>query len=269
MALLHLELGDPVAEQPADAVGPLEHHDVVTGARELLRRGQTGGARADHRRIVARHIGNRDGDNAGGNGVARQPPALDAREMFAHGVDLADMRAGAQQRPRHRLFVCKRNAVRRRDPVGRCAARHQHQHQIVGGSSIGEFERTLGRLQAGRIRHWMAGLDHGDDAGRPAIAMPRYRDAANAFGWQTHRIEIIILRGLGHRAGGFAGRQNNHMAARRRRQQARQERRRMRGFYRNAIQRCEKSAQVVFCLIHQCPHFRKPAYIDKSAGGLL
>ena len=27
VALLHLELGDAVAEQPADAVGPLEHDD--------------------------------------------------------------------------------------------------------------------------------------------------------------------------------------------------------------------------------------------------
>ena len=37
VALLHLELGDAVAQQPADAVGALEHGHVVTGARELLR----------------------------------------------------------------------------------------------------------------------------------------------------------------------------------------------------------------------------------------
>ena len=32
VALLHLELGDAVAQQPADAVGALEHGDVVAGA---------------------------------------------------------------------------------------------------------------------------------------------------------------------------------------------------------------------------------------------
>ena len=53
MALLHLELGDAVAQQPADAVGPLEHDDVVPGARELLRGGQTGRARADDRDLAA------------------------------------------------------------------------------------------------------------------------------------------------------------------------------------------------------------------------
>jgi hypothetical protein len=35
-ALLHLELGDAVAQQAADAIGALEHRHVVPGARELL-----------------------------------------------------------------------------------------------------------------------------------------------------------------------------------------------------------------------------------------
>jgi hypothetical protein len=42
----------------------------------------------------------------------------------------------------------------------------------------------------------------------------------------------------------------------------------MRGFYRNAEKVCEKSAQVVIWLNHWCPHFRKPAYIGKSAGNI-
>src|SRR3546814_5913420 len=36
VALLHLELGDAVAQEATDAVGPLEHDDVVPGSRELL-----------------------------------------------------------------------------------------------------------------------------------------------------------------------------------------------------------------------------------------
>ena len=52
--LLHLELGDAVAQQPADAVGALEHHDVVPDAGELLGRRQPGRAGADHRDLLAR-----------------------------------------------------------------------------------------------------------------------------------------------------------------------------------------------------------------------
>ena len=40
--LLHLELGDAVAQQPADLVGPLVDRDGVTGAGELLGGGQAG-----------------------------------------------------------------------------------------------------------------------------------------------------------------------------------------------------------------------------------
>ena len=46
VALLHLELGDAVAEQAADAVGPLEHDDAVPGARELLGGGEARPARS-------------------------------------------------------------------------------------------------------------------------------------------------------------------------------------------------------------------------------
>ena len=48
VALLHLELGDAVAQQAADPVGALEHDDVVTGARELLGGGEPGRSGADH-----------------------------------------------------------------------------------------------------------------------------------------------------------------------------------------------------------------------------
>ena len=47
VALLHLELGDAVAQQAADAVGALEHDDVVAGPGQLLGGGQPGRAGAD------------------------------------------------------------------------------------------------------------------------------------------------------------------------------------------------------------------------------
>jgi hypothetical protein len=46
--LLDLEVGNAVAEQPADLVIPLVHGDGVTGAGQLLRGGQPGGTGTDH-----------------------------------------------------------------------------------------------------------------------------------------------------------------------------------------------------------------------------
>ena len=51
--LLHLEIGDAVAQQSADAVVLLEHRDVVAGARELLRAGEPRRAGADHGDLLA------------------------------------------------------------------------------------------------------------------------------------------------------------------------------------------------------------------------
>ena len=48
MVLLHLEVGDAVAEQPAGLRLPLEHVHLVADAGELLRAGQAGRSRADH-----------------------------------------------------------------------------------------------------------------------------------------------------------------------------------------------------------------------------
>ena len=57
MPLLHLEVGDAVAEQAADAVGALEDGDGVPGAGELLRGGQAGGPGADDRhRLAGLHL---------------------------------------------------------------------------------------------------------------------------------------------------------------------------------------------------------------------
>ena len=61
VALLHLEVGDAVAQQAAGLGVLLVEVDVVPGARELLRAGQARGARADHGHGLAgldfRHVG--------------------------------------------------------------------------------------------------------------------------------------------------------------------------------------------------------------------
>ena len=53
-ALLHLEVGNAVAQQPADAVGLLEHGRRVPGPRQLLRAGEARRARADDGDPLAR-----------------------------------------------------------------------------------------------------------------------------------------------------------------------------------------------------------------------
>ncbi len=78
--LLHLEVGDAVAEQAADAVGPLEDDDIVTDAGELLRGGQPGGAGADDRHPLARLDG----------GDLRHDPALGPGAIDDRQLDLLD-----------------------------------------------------------------------------------------------------------------------------------------------------------------------------------
>ena len=51
--LLHLELGDAVAQQPADAIGPLEDRDEVSRLVQLIGRRQPRGSRSDDRHRLA------------------------------------------------------------------------------------------------------------------------------------------------------------------------------------------------------------------------
>ena len=53
-AFLHLEFGNAVAHQSADAIVTLVHRDLVAGAAQLLGRRQAGGAAADDRHFLVR-----------------------------------------------------------------------------------------------------------------------------------------------------------------------------------------------------------------------
>src|SRR3990172_2154883 len=78
--LLHLELGDAVAEEAADPVRALEHGDGVAGAGELLGASEAGGPGAD------------DGDGLAGEGVRglRVPPPLLPGPLDDGQLDLLD-----------------------------------------------------------------------------------------------------------------------------------------------------------------------------------
>ena len=150
--------------------------------------------------------------------------------MFAHRIDLADIRAGAKQCAGHCLFFRERKAGGGRDPVGRCAARHQHQHEIIRARGLRQFECVRGRVQARFIRHRMPCLDHLDHFGRASIAMARDRDPRHAFARHAFRFEIMPLGGLGHRARGLVGSEQDQSPGNGRfRQERRQADGRMRG----------------------------------------
>jgi hypothetical protein len=74
--LLHLELGDAVAQQAADAVGALVDRDGVARPGELLRGGEAGRAGADDRdRLAGEALGGLRGD------VAGLPRLVDDRDL--------------------------------------------------------------------------------------------------------------------------------------------------------------------------------------------
>ena len=79
MALLELELGDAVAQQPADAVGALEDRDLVPGAVQLIGGGEAGRTRADDRDRLAGAPGRR----------TRHDPAFQERPLDDRQLDRA------------------------------------------------------------------------------------------------------------------------------------------------------------------------------------
>ena len=114
VALLHLELGNAVAQQPADAVGALEDRDLVAGASQLLGGRQPGGTRSHHGDLLAGELGRRQRDD----------PAF--VEGLVDDLDL-DLLDG------HRVLVDAEHARR----LARCRAQPP-----------GELGEVVGRVQA-------------------------------------------------------------------------------------------------------------------------
>ncbi len=116
--LLHLELGDAVAQQAADAVVALEHGDVVPGPSELLGRRQAGG--------TATHDGHRPAGALGRQ--LRRRPALRPGPVGNLNLHLLD---------RHRVGVDAQHAG--------CLARR-------GTQPAGELREVVRRVQSlGRL----------------------------------------------------------------------------------------------------------------------
>ena len=220
---------------------PMARHDGASiGERSAIGHRR---ARADHRRIIPRHVGNADRDDARGMRMLRKPPAFDAGEMLAHRVDFDDRGAAGEQRPRHCLLVRKREPGGGRDPVCRGAAGNQHQHQILGAGGIGEVERFAGRGETGCVGQRVARLDDAHAARRTAIAATGHGDTADAAFRHATFVEIVAFGDLGHGAGSLAGRQNEQASGGGRRQMRRQAALRVRGRHRRAEKPLEKGAR--------------------------
>ena len=235
-----------IVERAADGVVDREivFRDEGAGVRQRGRI-RHGRSRGDRGRIVVRHVGDRQRHDLGGAAAgARQPAALDARQMLAHDVHLADRRAGAQQRAVDLLLLRERNAVDRRDPVRRAAAGQQHQQQIVGGRLRRQTQRVVGGLQPGLVGHGMAGLDHPDAPRRHAVAVAGGGDADQASRVERQRVEIMPLGGRGHRGGALAGGKADHPAFRRGAQMRRQHDIGMRGGDGRIEDRAQERASV-------------------------
>ena len=172
-------------------------------------------------------------------GTPGEPAALDAGEMFAHAVDLADIGAAAKQRPGRRLLVRERDAGDRRDPIGGRAAGKQHQDEIVRPRRVGKFEHAFGAVEAGLVGDRVSGLDHGYALRRPAIAVTGHGNPVEPA--LRNACEIMPFGRFGKRAGALAGGQNDEPPARRGfRQVRRQTVRGMRGADRGAEQGFEQ-----------------------------
>ena len=117
------------------------------------------GAAGDHGGVVPRHIADGQRDDARRRAGCRQATALDAREVLAHAVHLADGGAAFQQCAVDALFLLQRDAFGRQREQRRATARDETQHQVVFGQPAGQRQDALGRGQARRVGHGVRGLD--------------------------------------------------------------------------------------------------------------
>ena len=78
--------------------------------------------------------------------------------MAAHGVDLANVGATAQQGAGNGLFVGQADAGHGQRQQGRAAARDQAQDHIIGAQTLHHLQHAFGGLHPGFVGHGVGGL---------------------------------------------------------------------------------------------------------------
>ena len=122
-----------------------------------------GRARGDHRRIVARHVGYRQGHDLRRRSRRREPSALDRRQMLAHAIDLADGGAAASS-----ARVTARLSARVMPGAG-SASNAEPPPETDTAPDRPRSSPAASRIRcaasiAGLVGHGVAGLDHLDAA---------------------------------------------------------------------------------------------------------
>ena len=175
--LLHLELGDAVAQQAADAVGALVDDDVVARTRQLLRGGEPGRARADDRDPLARLLRRQD----------RRDPALGPGAVDDLDLDLLD-RDGILVDAEHARGLARRRAqpprefrevVRRVQPLDRLPPVVAVDEVVPVGDEVAERAPAVAERDA--AVHAAAGLRH------EHVARERLVDLAPVVQAHRHR----------------------------------------------------------------------------------
>ena len=195
-----------------------------------------GRAAGDGGGVITGHVADGQRHHTGRPAGLRQPATLDAREVLAHVVHLANVGATGQQGAVDGLLVGQAQPVGRQGQQGRAAARDQTQHQVISGQSLGEVQHALGRGQAGSVRHRVGCLHH-LDALRQALRSRRYMVVArHNQPAQRRRSRPQRLQGLRHGAAGLARAQHQSAATWRRRQKRRHAVQRQRALDCSAVQ---------------------------------
>src|SRR5690606_14897716 len=132
----------------------------------------------------------------------REAAALEPGQVLAHAVDLADIRAGADQEVRSVALLLEAKPVDRSRREGRAAAGDQADEHLVFADAPGELEQTRACRKARLVRRRMAGLYDLDVArvlsGGEAVAVARHDETA------SRRLPCRAER-RGHRRGSLAG----------------------------------------------------------------
>ena len=123
---------------------PLHDRDGVAEAAPVAR----GKARSDRRQIVTRHIGQDQPEHARSFAMAKQASAFHSRQMLAHGIQLANRRAGFQQGFVDRDLVGERETLGRPREHRRRASAKRDDHEVVGRRLM----QHLARQQGGPLR---------------------------------------------------------------------------------------------------------------------
>src|SRR5690606_32945325 len=128
--------------------------------------------------------------------------ALEPGKMLAHAVDLANVRARADQEVRGVALLLESKPAERRRSEGRAAARDQRDEPLAFADAARELEQAGACRKARLVRRRVACLDDLDTArvlaGREAVAVARDDEPAN-------RGVPCRAKRRGHRGRGLAG----------------------------------------------------------------